>query len=180
VQPGIVMAVAGLGFFINLATALLFMRGRHDDLNLKGAFLHMAADAAVSLAVVVSGLMIFATGQAWIDPVASLVVVAVILLGSWGVLKESFDLAMDVAPANIDVAEIRAYLLSLPGVETVHDMHIWNLSTTETALTAHLVRQPLADADFLNATAGQLRSRFGIGHATLQVEHGPQDNCPDC
>jgi cobalt-zinc-cadmium efflux system protein len=180
VQPGTIMAVAAAGFVINLLTALLFLRGRHDDVNVKGAFLHMAADAGVSLAVVVSGLMIALTGLAWIDPAVSLLIVAVILFGTWGLLRESLDLAMDVAPASVSVREVRAYLGGLPGVQAVHDMHIWNLSTTQTALTAHLVRAEAGDNAFLSGAMDGLRDRFGIRHATLQVEVGPQDHCPNC
>jgi cobalt-zinc-cadmium efflux system protein len=179
VQPGIIMAVAGAGFVINLGTALLFMRG-HADLNQRGAFLHMAADAGVSLAVVASGLLIAVTGLAWIDPAASLLVVAVVLIGTWELLKESLDLAMDVAPSTVSVREVRNFLCALPGVHSVHDMHVWNLSTTETALTAHLVRAEPSDNSFLSGALGELRVRYGIRHATLQVEVGPQDHCPNC
>jgi cobalt-zinc-cadmium efflux system protein len=180
VQPGIIMGVAGAGFVINLLTALLFMRGRAHDVNMKGAFLHMAADAGVSLAVVASGLLIAVTGLGWIDPAASLLVVIVILIGTWELLKESLDLAMDVAPASVSVREVRDFLEALPGVTAVHDMHVWNLSTTETALTVHLVREEAADNAFLSAAMGEIRSRYGIRHATLQVEVGPQDHCPNC
>jgi cobalt-zinc-cadmium efflux system protein len=180
VKPAPVMIVAGIGFVLNLGTALLFMRGREHDVNLRGAFVHMAGDAGVSLAVVVAGLLIMVTGLGWIDPLASLIVVAVVLIGSWGVLKESLDLAMDTAPDSVDVDDVRDFLVALPGVQAVHDMHIWNLSTTETALTAHLVRQDDGDREFLSSTIGDLRRRFGIGHATLQVEVDRQDNCPDC
>jgi cobalt-zinc-cadmium efflux system protein len=179
VQPGVIMAVACAGFVINLGTALLFLRG-HADLNQRGAFLHMAADAGVSLAVVASGLLIAVTGLAWIDPAASLLVVAVVLIGTWELLKESFDLAMDVAPSNVSVREVRDFLSGLPGVHSVHDMHVWNLSTTETALTAHLVRVAPSDNSFLSGALGELRTRYGIRHATLQVEVGPQDHCPNC
>ncbi len=180
VQPTIIMAVAGAGFVLNLATALLFLKGRKHDVNMKGAFLHMAADAGVSLAVVIAGVLIAVTGRAWIDPAASLLVVAVVLIGTWELLKESLDLAMDVAPARVRVGEVRAFLGGLPGVTGVHDMHIWNLSTTETALTAHLVREEAGDNAFLSAALVELRERYGIRHATLQVEVGPQDHCPNC
>jgi cobalt-zinc-cadmium efflux system protein len=180
VQPTVIMAVAGVGFVLNLATALLFLRGREHDVNMKGAFLHMAADAGVSLAVVLAGVLIAVTGKGWIDPAASLLVVAVVLVGTWALLRESLDLAMDVAPARVRVGEVREFLGGLPGVQGVHDMHIWNLSTTETALTAHLVRGEAGDNAFLTAALAQLRERYGIRHATLQVEVGPQDHCPNC
>jgi cobalt-zinc-cadmium efflux system protein len=180
VQPTVIMVVAGVGFVLNLATAMLFFRGREHDVNMKGAFLHMAADAGVSLAVVVAGVLIAITGKAWIDPAVSLLIVGVVLFGTWGLLKESLDLAMDVAPARVRVGEVRAFLGGLPGVTGVHDMHIWNLSTTETALTAHLVREESADNAFLSVAMGELRTRYGIRHATLQVEVGPQDHCPNC
>ncbi len=180
VQPTVIMAVAGVGFVLNLATALLFLKGRKHDVNMKGAFLHMAADAGVSLAVVIAGVLIAVTGRAWIDPAASLLVVAVVLIGTWELLKESLDLAMDVAPARVKVGEVRSFLGGLPGVTGVHDMHIWNLSTTETALTAHLVREEAGDNAFLTGALSELRQRYGIRHATLQIEVGPQDHCPNC
>lgn len=180
VQPTVIMAVAGAGFVLNLLTALLFLKGRKHDVNMKGAFLHMAADAGVSLAVVVAGGLIAVTGRTWIDPAASLLIVAVVLIGTWELLKESLDLAMDVAPANVRVREVKDFLCGLPGVTGVHDIHIWNLSTTETALTAHLVRGEPGDNGFLGAALVALRERYGIRHATLQVEVGPQDHCPNC
>lgn len=175
-----VMAVAGVGFVINLATALLFLQGRKEDLNVRGAYLHMIADAAVSLGVVVVGGVLLLTGWSWIDPAASLVIVAVILWGTWGLLRESFDMAMDSAPEHLDVAEIKTFLETLPGVTGVHDMHVWNLSTTDTALTVHLVRDEAADGAFLAAVQTEVRKRFGIKHATVQVETGPLADCPDC
>ena len=180
VLPDLIMAVAGVGFVINLGTALLFLRGRDRDINVRGAFLHMAADAGVSLAVVASGLLIALTGLAWIDPAASLLFVAVVLIGTWELLKESLDLVMDVAPSNVSVREVRDFLSGLPGVHSVHDMHVWNLSPTEPALTAHIVREEPSDNSFLSGALGELRARYGIRHATLQVEVGPQDHCPNC
>ncbi len=166
-----VMWVAALGILINGATALLFMRGRHDDLNVKGAFLHMAADAAVSAGVVASGLLIALTGRVWIDPVTSLAIVAVIVTSTWGLLRDSANLALDAVPAGIDADAVAACLGALPGVTEVHDLHIWGLSTTETALTAHLVQAEAGGEEALLLDACQvMRQRFGIGHATFQVE----------
>ncbi len=171
VETSIVMLTAGLGVVINGATALLFMRGSQSDLNVRGAFLHMAADAAVSLAVVIGAGVIALTGILWIDPALSLGIAAVIVLGTWGLFRDSADMAMDAAPRTIDVEKVRRWLADQPGVEDVHDLHIWAISTTETALTAHLLRPANTDADaFLHATCEGLASRFGIGHSTLQVE----------
>jgi cobalt-zinc-cadmium efflux system protein len=180
VESGLVMAVAGIGFVINLATALLFMRDRHADLNARGAYLHMMADAGVSIGVVVAGGAIWLTGWSLIDPVVSLAIVAVILAGTWGLLKDSVNLALDAAPRGLDVDALRQALLTLPGVSAVHDLHVWGLSTTEAALTAHLVHNR-SDGDALLAEAQILaRERFGVGHTTLQLETGPLDGCPDC
>ena len=180
VRSGVVMAVAAAGVAINLGSALLFLRGRHDDVNVRGAFLHMAADAAVSLGVVIAGLLIALTGARWIDPVASLLIVAVVLAGTWGLLRESLDLALDAAPAGLDLEDVRGFLGALPGVTDLHDVHVWNLSTTETALTAPLVRSQPADRDFYEQASRGLQQRFRIAHATLQVEAGPGPDCPDC
>lgn len=168
-----VMIVASIGILINGGTALLFMRGSKGDLNIKGAFLHMAADAVVSAGVVISGLAIMLTGMHWIDPVVSLIIAVVILISTWGLLRDSVNLAMDHVPESINVEEVRTYLSGLPGVTEVHDLHIWALSTTENALTVHLVR-PSAGTDdaLLERVSGELQKRFGIGHATLQVEDG--------
>lgn len=171
VDTDLVMLAASFGVLVNGATALLFMRGRHSDLNVRGAFLHMAADAGVSLAVVIGAFVMARTGLLWVDPALGLVIAAVILLGTWGLLRDSADLALDAAPRGIDVDEVRAWLAGLPGVEGVHDLHVWALSTTETAMTAHILRPGNADADgFLQATSEELARRFHIGHATLQVE----------
>ncbi|MDP8915760.1 MAG: cation diffusion facilitator family transporter [Pseudomonadota bacterium] len=180
VQSGLVMGVAGAGVVLNFATALLFRRGREHDVNLRGAYLHMAADAAVSLGVVGAGLMIALTGAVWIDPMTSLVIVGVILVGTWGLLRESLDLALDAAPARLDMDELGAFLGSLPGVTAQHDVHVWNLSATETALTAHLVRAEPGDRAFFDEATTGLWKRFGIAHATLQVETDPGEACPDC
>ena len=168
-----VVAVAAIGVVINGLTALLFMSGRKRDINVKGAFLHMAADAGVSLAVVVAAVAMMATGWLWLDPLMSLVIVAVIAVGTWGLLRDSLDLALDAVPASIDERAVTAYLAGLPGVAAVHDLHIWGMSTTETALTAHLVR-PEAGIDdaWLCSVSEALHQRFGIAHATLQVENG--------
>ncbi len=176
--PGVVagrtvMLVAAAGIAVNGLTAWLFARGRQGDLNVRGAFLHMAADAVVSAGVVAAGLVILLTGWAWVDPVVSLGIAALILVSTWGLLRDSANLAMDRVPDGVDLAGVRAYLAALPGVREVHDLHVWGLSTTETALTAHLVRPGLGmDDALLHRTCAELRDRYGIGHATLQVEEG--------
>lgn len=171
VAANTVMAVAAVGIVVNTVTALLFMRGRHSDINLRGAFLHMAADAAVSVGVVVSGLLIVLTGRTWIDPVTSLVIVAVIAWGTWGLLKDALKMSLLAVPTQIDEAKVRAFLGGRAGVTTVHDLHIWPLSTTETALTAHLVIPGGRPGDdFLHDLAHDLHHAFGIGHATVQIE----------
>jgi cobalt-zinc-cadmium efflux system protein len=178
VQGGVVMIVAGIGIAINAATALLFMRGRKGDINIRGAFLHMAADAAVSVGVVLAGLAIVYTRWLWLDPVVSLAIVAVIAVGTWGLLRDSVAMAIDAVPAGIDPDAVAAHLTGLPGVDQVHDLHIWPLSTTETALTAHLLMPAGHPGD--TAIAGiavQLRETFGIGHVTLQVETDPGVPC---
>jgi cobalt-zinc-cadmium efflux system protein len=168
-----VMIVAAVGILINGATALLFMSGRTHDLNIRGAFLHMAADAAVSFGVVVSAILIGMTGWLWLDPAASLAIAITIALSTWGLLKDSINLALDAVPEGIDPHAIDLYLRSLPGVSAVHDLHVWGLSTTATALTAHLVRQEDAlDDGFLQTASAGLKERFGINHATIQVEKG--------
>jgi len=172
VESGPVMIVAAIGIVINTATALMFMRGSKDDLNARGAFLHMAADAAVSAGVVLAALLMMLTGWLWIDSVTSLLIVAVIVLGTWGLLRDSLDMALDAAPRGIDPAAVREWLAGRPGVVEVHDLHVWAMSTTETAMTAHVVR-PAADDhdDFLHEVCAELNSKFRIGHATVQVEH---------
>jgi cobalt-zinc-cadmium efflux system protein len=154
------------------------MGGAKGDLNIRGAFLHMAADAAVSLAVVVGAGVIALTSLYWLDPALSLVIVAVILVGTWGLLRDSVDLALDAAPRGIDVEAVRRWLRAQPGVTDIHDLHIWAMSTTETALTAHITRPENPDSDaFLHAACEGLQRQFGIGHATLQVETGEADHC---
>lgn len=180
VMSGMIMGVAAVGFVINLGTALLFLRDQHNDLNARGAYLHMMADAGVSIGVVIAGAVIMFTGWSIIDPLVSLAIVAVILIGTWGLLKDSVNLALDAAPRGVDVEAIRTAFLALPGVTAVHDLHVWGLSTTETALTAHICHHR-PDADALLAEAqGLARGRFRIGHTTLQLEAGPLADCPTC
>ena len=172
-----VMIVAAIGVVINTATALMFMKG-HEDLNVRGAFLHMAADAAVSLAVVIGAGVIALTALNWIDPALSLLIAAVIVIGTWALLRDSVDLVLDAAPRGMDVEAVRAWLLARPGVSEVHDLHVWAMSTTETAMTAHVTRPDNTDSDeFLHATGDGLAVKFGIGHATLQVETGHSAPC---
>jgi cobalt-zinc-cadmium efflux system protein len=173
-----VMITAAIGVAINTATALLFMRGSKEDINVRGAFMHMASDAVISVAVVLGAGVIALTGLQWIDPVMSLGIAAIIIIGTWGLLRDSVNLALDGAPREIDVAEVRAWLVSQPGVEEIHDLHIWAMSTTETALTAHVIRPANDDADnFLHATCEALSQRFNIGHSTLQVETDADTAC---
>lgn len=179
VQGQTMMIVAGIGFVINAITAFLFMKGRDKDLNIKGAFLHMAADAGVSLGVVLAGLIIFSTGWLWVDPAISLVIVLVITIGTWGLMKDSFYLSMDAVPKGINLKEVGNYLKSINGVEEVHDLHVWAMSTTEVALTAHLVIPNVTKDDFfLKKICGELHNRFGIEHSTIQIEKSAQSsNC---
>ena len=164
------VVVAGIGIVINAGTAALFMRGQHD-INIRGAFLHMAADALVSLGVVIAGLAIIMTGERWIDPAVSLAIVAVIAWGTWGLLKDSVAMSMLGVPKGISENKVRAYLSGLPGVEAVHDLHIWPMSTTETALTAHLVMPGGHPGDpFLLELAHELEHHHRIGHPTIQIE----------
>ncbi len=173
-QPeGMVMIiVAGIGVAINAFTAVLFVRGQ-EDINIRGAYLHMAADALVSLGVVAAGAAILLTGLWWIDPLVSLVIVAVIAWGTWGLARDSLAMGLLAVPERINLAEVKAHLASFDGVSAVHDLHVWPMSTTETALTAHLVMpgRPAADST-LRDIAASLESRFGVGHSTLQVESG--------
>ena len=163
--------VAGVGIAVNALTALLFARGREHDINIRGAYLHMVADAAVSAAVVFAGFVILWTGQRWVDPIMSLAVAVVILWGSIGLLKESVWMSLAGVPSGIDVDVVEAELAELEGVETVHDLHVWPLSTTETALTAHLVAPGVASTDALLQEARRmLHDRFRIEHCTLQIE----------
>ena len=178
VAGGTVVAVALVGIAINTATALLFMRGRHSDINIRGAFLHMAGDAAVSAGVVIAGLLIQRTGALWIDPVTSLLIVGVIAGSTWGLFKDSLKLGLLGVPAGIDHTKVRGFLADQPGVSAVHDLHIWPMSTTETALTAHLVMPGGYPGDtFLHDIAHELEHDFGIGHATVQVETQADASC---
>ncbi|MCX7139837.1 MAG: cation diffusion facilitator family transporter [Proteobacteria bacterium] len=168
-----VIWVALCGILVNGATALLFLRDREHDLNVQGAFLHMAADAAVSLGVVLAGVGMLYTGWNWLDPAMSLVVAAVIVGSTWGLLRDSVNLSLHAVPPRIDSALVRRYFSGLEGVAEIHDLHIWGMSTTETALTVHLVMPGGHPSDgFMTRTGNELRERFGIGHATIQVETG--------
>jgi len=173
VATGIVMAVAGLGIVVNGATALMFMSGRNDDLNIKGAFLHMVGDAGISLGVVVGAALTAFSGWLWLDPTISVAIAVAVLWNTWGLARDSVNLALDAIPREIDHDAVAGYLQTLPGVNEVHDLHIWAMSTTETALTAHLVR-PGAGLDdrMLHEACRQLELRFNIKHATLQIEAG--------
>ena len=177
------MIVAGIGIIVNGFTAFLFMDGQHD-LNIRGAFLHMVADAAVSLGVVLGGLVILWTGANWIDPVLSLVIAAVIVWGTWGLLKQSLTLSLQGVPRGIAVPEVRKVLEAMPGVARVHHLHVWAVSTTEAALTAHLVMPAGHPGDrFLAEAQRELKGRFGIGHSTLQIEihrPGAHDHGQEC
>lgn len=171
VAGGPVMIVAAVGIVINTLTALMFMRGRKHDINIRGAYMHMAADAAVSAGVVVAGLLITLTGAQWIDPVTSLAIVGIIAVGTWGLLKDALRMGLHAVPPGIDEQKVRHFLNALNGVEAVHDLHIWPMSTTETALTAHLVMPGGHPGDkFLHQLAHELEHDFGICHATVQVE----------
>ena len=173
VAGGTVMLVAGIGIVINTATALLFMAGRKHDLNVKGAFLHMIGDAAVSAGVVAAAFAIKLTEWQWLDPAVSLAIGAVIVWGTWGLLRESINLSMDAVPEGIDPHAVENYLANLTGVTAVHDLHIWAMSTTEVALTVHLVMEEAPRSDsFLHEVSDTLNDRFGIGHATTQIECG--------
>ena len=179
VQGMTVIVVAGIGVVINAATALLFMRGRHHDLNIRGAYLHMVADALVSVGVVIAGTVILFTGASWIDPLTSLVIVLAIAWGTWGLLRDSVKMGLNAVPDGIDHDAVRAYLAALPGVSTIHDLHIWPMSTTETAFTAHLVMPGGHPGDSaLHAIAHELEERFGIHHATMQIETGETCTLP--
>ncbi|MDR3529199.1 MAG: cation diffusion facilitator family transporter [Rhodopila sp.] len=170
VASGIVMAVAAAGIVVNGGTALLFLRDRHSDLNIRAQFQHLAADALVSAAVVLAALAIRLTGLTWLDPIASLAIVVVIIAGTWSTLRESLDLSLDAVPARLTQQEVNDWLAALPGVREVHDLHIWGLSTTETALTAHLVCDTQPAERSLNELAAALHERFHIGHTTIQIE----------
>ncbi|HEY2711702.1 MAG TPA: cation diffusion facilitator family transporter [Chthoniobacterales bacterium] len=171
--------VAAAGVLINGVTAWMFARGREGDLNIRGAFLHMAADAGVSAGVVVAGFVILKTGWSLLDPISSLVIVVIIIIGTWGLLRDSVSLVLDAVPRGIDPGAVKAFLEQLPGVAEIHHLHVWGLSTTETACTAHVVkREPQLDDQLLRRIADELHTRFGIEHTTIQFEHCKGPDCP--
>jgi len=168
-----VMVVAAVGIVVNGLSAWMFAKGSAGDLNIRGAYLHMAADAAVSLGVVLAGLVMFFTGWYWLDPLVSLVIVAVILVGTWGLLRASMHLALDAVPPHIDLPAVADYLRELPGVTDIHDLHIWGVSTTESALTVHLVMPAGFPGDgVVDSITEVLKQRFSVHHSTLQIEQG--------
>ena len=172
-----IMVVAGIGVVINSVTAWFFVSGKDHDLNIRGAYLHMAADALVSLGVVVSGFVIWKFGLKWFDPLSSLLIAVVIFWSTWGLLRDSLNLAIDGVPQNLDPREIRQWLSDRPGVVGLHDLHIWPISTTDTALTAHLLMPvPPKDDVFLHELASQLHETFGISHATIQIERDNENH----
>ncbi len=174
VPGGVVMVIAGLGILVNVGSAALFRTGHGSDLNRRGAYLHLLADAGVSLAAVLAGLGMLTLGWRWLDPALACIVAVVIVLTSWGLLRDSFRQAMDAVPAHIDLEQVQAYLEALPLVEAVHHLHIWSIGTAEIAMTAHVIRASADGHDaFLDEVAKALDSRFGINHATVQVELGP-------
>ena len=176
VTGGTVAAVAAIGIVVNGATALLFARGRGGDLNLRSAFLHMAADAVVTAGVVIAGVAIALTGLLWLDPAMSLVVSAVIIYGTWDLVRQALSLALDAVPEGVDSGAVRAHLMAVPGVTALHDLHIWGMSTTETALTCHLVMaQGHPGDEALSVIARELDERFHIHHTTLQIELGDSE-----
>jgi cobalt-zinc-cadmium efflux system protein len=173
-----VIIVASIGIVINTVTALMFMRGGKDDINIRGAFLHMAADAAVSAGVVIAGFVILATGWEWVDPVVSLAIVAIIAVGTWGLLRDSVNMSLHATPPGIDPQAVSDYLSALPGVAAIHDLHIWAMSTTETALTVHLVLSDGYPGDsFTRGIASDLKAKFGIDHPTMQLETEGGEDC---
>ena len=175
VDPNIVMWVAAAGIVLNGATAWLFMSGRKADLNIRGAFLHMTADAAISAGVVLAGLAIRFTGWTWLDPATSILINLIIVAGTWSLLRESFNMATDAVPESIDLVAVRQYLSDLPEVRAVHDLHIWAMSTTQIALTAHLVMPSGPGGDvFLRAVCEHLQQKFGIEHSTIQIEQNAE------
>lgn len=176
VRGSIVAIVAAIGVVINVGAALLFAKGRAEDMNVRGAFMHLMADAAVSAGVVVSGVIVWKTDAAWVDPATSLLVSVVILFGTWKLVREALDLLLDAVPAHVDPTAVERYLAELPGVTGVHDLHIWSMSTTEVALTAHLiVPWDSCSPSMLRDTASEIERRFKIGHVTIQLEPSGQD-----
>lgn len=178
VAGDIVITIAAIGFVINTLTALLFMSGRKHDLNIRGAFLHMAADAAVSLGVVIAGVIMIFSDWPYIDPVISLLIITVILAGAWSLLCDSMSLAIDAVPKGIDIAKLKDYLANLQGVAQIHDLHVWALSTTEVALSVHLVMNgDVPQNGFLGELQHELHDRFEIEHSTIQIERQDDDSC---
>ena len=171
IEGGVVAAIAGVGIVINSISAFLFFRDKEKDLNVKGAYLHMASDAVISLGVVIAGIVIIYTGWFWLDSIVSLILVIVVVIGTWGLLKESLRLTLNGVPTDIDMGEVKNYFLSLRGVSEVHDLHIWAISTTETALTIHLVipNDILDDVIYKNIREN-LHHKFNIAHSTIQIE----------
>ncbi|MHB1086662.1 MAG: cation diffusion facilitator family transporter [Minisyncoccota bacterium] len=172
VEGGTVIVVAAIGIGINSFAAFLLARGK--DLNIRSAFWHLAADAGVSAGVVVTGIIILYTGASWADPAASILISIAIVWSTWGLFRDAVRLSLQAVPAGIDLSKIRAYLKGLPGVESVHDLHVWPISTTDTALTAHLVMPAVPKGDLSHDIAEEMRRQFSIGHATVQIEL-PQD-----
>jgi len=171
-----VIIVAAIGVLVNGFTAFLFMKGQKHDLNIKGAFLHMAADAGVSIGVVIAGFVILKTGWFWLDPVISLLIAIVILIGTWGLLRDAMNYSLEAVPNNIDQVKIYDFLMSQPSVNQVHDLHIWGMSTTETAMTVHLCRNTLDhNNEFLESMNKQLSEQFPLTHITIQIELGKVD-----
>lgn len=178
VESGVVMAVACAGIVVNGITAALFASGRAHDINIRGAFLHMAGDAAVSAGVVVAAFAVSRTGWLWLDPLTSIAIVAIIVAGTWRLLRDALTMALDAVPPGIDPVAVGTALAELPGVERVHDLHIWPMSTTEAALTCHLFMPGVAQRDgFLHATCAMLERRFGIAHVTIQIETETEEEC---
>jgi cobalt-zinc-cadmium efflux system protein len=176
-----VMVVAGIGVFINTITALMFFKGQKDDLNIKGAFLHMAADAGVSLGVVISGLLIVKTGLQWIDPIVSFIIIIVILWGTWRLFIESIRLALDAVPSNIKLDEVKSTILNIQGVKELHDLHLWAMSTNENTLSAHIITSNKKPKDLLNNLQNTLAKKFNISHVTIQIEQEDENlNCEEC
>ncbi|WP_407633385.1 cation diffusion facilitator family transporter [Lacticaseibacillus paracasei] len=176
VEGGWMMLVAGVGIIVNGATALLFHGGSQHDLNIRGAFMHMAADAGVSLGVVLAGGLILLTGWEWLDPVMSILVAIVVLVGTWNLLRDAVNLAMAAVPKDIDPVAVKKLVNAYPTVASCHDLHIWALSTTDVALTVHVVRTTtVGNDDFLDALSLSLRESFDIAHTTIQVEYGPYE-----
>lgn len=176
-----VMIVAATGVVINTFTAMLFVKGQKHDLNIRGAYLHMIADAAVSLGVLVSGLLIMLTEKSWIDPAMSFVIIAIILWGTWNLFSDSINLALDAVPKNVNLEKVRTFLESKKGVESIHDLHIWAISTSQTALTTHLVMPGGGSDEFISTLQKELKEKFNIEHTTFQIEkRNLQQNCADC